>query len=406
MDFKVGDKVTFNGAELWDMAHDDTSTNNYYGKDFDNSENETFEYTGSLEYTTIDAFLAGSYPDDYSEPVDSYSIHCVRTGRTIENTDICVIEDITKDKVTIKSENAYYADEIAILSKKEADASLRKVRNLGECETSGNFAGATPDHMLGSPVRLGYPMVGDIDMSTILFESSNSWTMDRYENAVLNKWLDFMLSDNKYASLSGDLADDDIQNLLDAGLDKFVDYVFEEFPMCKDTPNCDYDVAWCWDNFKTSSRSAEKIGDIIDQYIQNNFNAENATDGEIDWTVVSDGYDPDETAEWLRTFKLTSKETNYILDSFEDGEATDNNEPISYYYASVGFTHEEANEHAKERGDPVENPMYIDVYLGHTDLDVSILFDKKSLEEFLGHEVVAIKRRKPTYANRDNGYKY
>ena len=87
---------------------------------------------------------------------------------------------------------------------------------------------------------------------------SNYFTGDRYADSILTKLTDY-LEDLGYVIT-------DYETFYDsADLEKFVGFVFDEFPMTVDTPNADYDVKWSWEEFLDS-----KEGKSAKQWIEDN----------------------------------------------------------------------------------------------------------------------------------------
>lgn len=121
------------------------------------------------------------------------------------------------------------------------------------------------------------------------------WTGDRYVDSVLNYWsawyrnrskIDFTRLDRK-----------DIDKIFYYGLDEFVEIVFEEFPICADTPNCEYDIEWCWDIFEKKTKY--EVSELI---------SENYGEVPVDNLIVAEYIDDDLIAE--------SFEDTWGLDNF------------------------------------------------------------------------------------------
>lgn len=47
------------------------------------------------------------------------------------------------------------------------------------------------------------------------------------------------------------------------GLKDYVEFVFEEFPICSDTPNCDYDVGYAWETFTGLNRKGMDVEESV-----------------------------------------------------------------------------------------------------------------------------------------------
>lgn len=86
-------------------------------------------------------------------------------------------------------------------------------------------------------------------------------TGDRYADQILTLLIEYV--EDKYA-MSIDKFDP-FYNGCD--LDKFVELVYEEFPMTVDTPNAEYDVEWAWEKFINSKDGKKAVEWIADNEV-------------------------------------------------------------------------------------------------------------------------------------------
>lgn len=85
------------------------------------------------------------------------------------------------------------------------------------------------------------------------------FTGDRYVDTVITNLMEW-LSDN------GKISDEDYWKFYDENdLSKYVEIVFEEFPITVDTPNAYYDVKYCWNKF-IDTREGRGADDWLDEY--------------------------------------------------------------------------------------------------------------------------------------------
>lgn len=84
-------------------------------------------------------------------------------------------------------------------------------------------------------------------------------TGDRYADQILTQLIEYV--EDKY-SMSIDKFDPFYYG---CNLEKFVEFVFDEFPMTVDTPNAEYDVEWAWNEFLNS-----KEGKVAEEWISEN----------------------------------------------------------------------------------------------------------------------------------------
>ena len=115
---------------------------------------------------------------------------------------------------------------------------------------------------------------------------------DRYIDYALSYWLEWW---NKENNRQFDPTNKQLDELfLEKGFDKLAEIIFEEFPICARTTNCDFDAKWCWDLFTDTKegRKAEawleesgvtKIdSSIVNEYLDYNLIAESLGSEEID----------------------------------------------------------------------------------------------------------------------------
>ena len=115
------------------------------------------------------------------------------------------------------------------------------------------------------------------------------FTGDRYADAILTKLVDY-LEKIGYTIDKGKGSFEKFYD--DANLEKFVEFVFDEFPMTVDTPNTDFDVEWSWNEFLDS-----KDGKIAREWIEDN-------PKEIDSAYFLDDLDKAFIAETVADVKL------------------------------------------------------------------------------------------------------
>lgn len=84
-------------------------------------------------------------------------------------------------------------------------------------------------------------------------------TGDRYADQILTLLIEYV--EDKY-SMSIDKFDPFYNG---CNLEKFVEFVYENFPMTVDTPNAEYDVEWAWEEFINS-----KDGKVAKEWISDN----------------------------------------------------------------------------------------------------------------------------------------
>ena len=119
------------------------------------------------------------------------------------------------------------------------------------------------------------------------------FTGDRYADAILTKLVDY-LEKIGYTIDKGKGSFEKFYD--DANLEKFVEFVFDEFPMTVDTPNTDFDVEWSWNEFLDS-----KDGKIAREWIEDN-------PKEIDSAYFLDDLDKAFIAETVADVKLVVNE--------------------------------------------------------------------------------------------------
>jgi len=145
-------------------------------------------------------------------------------------------------------------------------------------------------------------------------------TGDRYADAVITKLIDYL--EEKYDMLSIDKFD---PFYYECNIEKYVELVYEEFPICADTPNCPYDVEWCWEKFlgTKDGRKAEKWIEenttkydisVINEYLDNDLIAETLSDlGDIGESFKN-YYKIDEDSK-----QLSKKDKDEIALAFNEG---------------------------------------------------------------------------------------
>lgn len=88
-----------------------------------------------------------------------------------------------------------------------------------------------------------------------------NYTNDRFIDHAIQLWVNYMDDEYDLGSAIEDLSYNEKEfNKLyyEIGLESFIDYVFENYPICAEIPNCDYDVKYTWEEFQNESRKAER----------------------------------------------------------------------------------------------------------------------------------------------------
>ena len=295
-------------------------------------------------------------------------------------------------------------------------ADKAKDDSFNECETSGNFAGSTPGHMIGSPIMLGLEnnsIHSDVfnddalqerhnfnafkNFTKKLNENTGDWTGDRFIDHVLDAWLADVIEDE---DLAYSLKEEDYQKLIDLGIVEFAQFVLREFPACNNYGICEYDVKWSWENFGYENRKAKAIKEDIDEYLKVIIKGNFAVTENIDYNMVSDAYDPDELESWLSKFNITKAERNFIHDIFENGNAEKQGygaHTSTEEIKGAGLTEESALDDARlvYRGPSPFKPFVVAFSDASfpDDIDgVYIVYTGESISGFLGGKEVALKK--------------
>ena len=142
-------------------------------------------------------------------------------------------------------------------------------------------------------------------------------TGDRYVDAVISRLIDYL--EKKY-NISIDKFDPFYEG---CNLEKYVEFVFSEFPLTVDTPNIDYDVEWAWNEF-IDSRDGKNAQDwidnqtekyevsIINEYLDNDLIAESLDKDDIDNIMYY-------LAQNAEGKTLTKKDKAEIVTAFNEG---------------------------------------------------------------------------------------
>ena len=92
-----------------------------------------------------------------------------------------------------------------------------------------------------------------------IIESRNYFTGDRYADQILTVLTNY-LEDKQNIII------DDYEVFYDeAGLEKYVEFIFNEFPLSVDTPNFEYDAEWAWNAF-LETKAGQKALEWIENY--------------------------------------------------------------------------------------------------------------------------------------------
>ena len=78
------------------------------------------------------------------------------------------------------------------------------------------------------------------------------FTGDEYADYILTKLI-YWLEDHENIYLNEFEKGVYVKFYDEANLEKFVELVFDAYPLAVDTPNIDYDIEWCWNEFLHSS---------------------------------------------------------------------------------------------------------------------------------------------------------
>ena len=141
-------------------------------------------------------------------------------------------------------------------------------------------------------------------------------TGERYADAVLSKLIGFI--ESKY-NISIDKFDPFYYG---CNLEKYVELVYREFPLCMDTPNCPYDVEYCWNEFLNS-----KYGKSAEQWIKEHTFIDSAYFyDDLDKETIAETMDF--VKDWVKEFasknpigkKLSSADVKCIIDTINNAE--------------------------------------------------------------------------------------
>ena len=83
------------------------------------------------------------------------------------------------------------------------------------------------------------------------------FTGDSYADQILTK-LVYWLEDNTDIQLNEFEKGVYVKFYDECNLEKFVELVFDEYPLAVDTPNFDYDIEYCWNEFIRKDRQAKE----------------------------------------------------------------------------------------------------------------------------------------------------
>lgn len=90
------------------------------------------------------------------------------------------------------------------------------------------------------------------------------FTGDRYADAILTQLLDY-LEKEKNIHINEFEKGAFAKWYDEANLEKFVELVYDEFPLTMDTPNVDYDVEWSWNEF-LDSKEGKQAKEWLENY--------------------------------------------------------------------------------------------------------------------------------------------
>ena len=145
-------------------------------------------------------------------------------------------------------------------------------------------------------------------------------TGDRYADAVISRLIDYL--EKKY-SISIDKFDPFYYG---CNLEKYVEFVFSQFPLTVDTPNVGYDVEWSWNEFIDSKegRNAQNWIDnqtekyeisIINEYLDDDLIAESLDKDDSDNIMLY-------LTQNAEAKSLSKKDKSEIVTSFNEGVTT------------------------------------------------------------------------------------
>lgn len=155
-----------------------------------------------------------------------------------------------------------------------------------------------------------------------------NYTNDRFIDHAIQLWVNYM--DDKYdlGSAIEDLSyhEKEFNKLYyDIGLESFIDYVFENYPICAEIPNCDYDVKYTWEEFQNESRKNYQTALDIITFINDSVKIDNDVVNEyIDDDLICESYSGSDKLEEFFTKNKIGKRL-YLKDkkamrlAFEEG---------------------------------------------------------------------------------------
>lgn len=176
------------------------------------------------------------------------------------------------------------------------------------------------------------------------------------------------------------------EKLLNAFLDDYVNYVFQEFPQMN-MKGFYYDIPHTWSTWLDTYKNAEKIPQIIKEIAEEYIDPAFALEEFENW-IVSECVDAYRLDCWLEEFNLTQKEEKFIRSLFNDGGSAHGDD---FKIRNVNYVDvvEHYSEFLKATDfNQYKNPddvLYIEMTVMNYDWVAT--FDKKSLETILNKKI-------------------
>lgn len=195
-----------------------------------------------------------------------------------------------------------------------------------------------------------------------------NYISDRAENRVFNLWLQYMELADGYIYRVYDRVGD----LLDSGVQDFIDWALEEVPLLG-TKDSYYDMESLWKEFiYTHRKDTKPVNDILQQTIDYDYFMKLMRD------VICDCYNLDKLEHWMDQFKLTEAQRKYIIEIFEyDGAEMENTEfhTAREEIVDIGAYSDMLSKYKHKKDFIVIIPNNKD--------QIAIVFDEQSMKNFL-----------------------
>jgi hypothetical protein len=153
-----------------------------------------------------------------------------------------------------------------------------------------------------------------------LWQHLYKFTNDDYINQVLNYWLEWYNEKNHIDFAPSDEQLDEM--FLELGFDELAEIIFTEFPLCADTPNCDFDAEYCWNEFLRTEKG-KKAAEWLEEH--HTIDSEYFLD-ELDKSVIAETVV--DTENIIDTFcknnpygkQMSEADRKVLIDAIENGE--------------------------------------------------------------------------------------